>query len=391
MDEYPDISGIVGELSHHRSGIRGMKERILSDAVMIGEIPSPTFKEENLVRFLRDRFTEEGLDSISTDETGNAVAMLRGTGSGERRILIAAHVDKIWEPGIDHTVTVASDRITGPGIGDNALGVAALTSLPSILSGLGIELESDIVLLGASRSLGRGDLGGLRFFLENTRQKIDAAVCLEGMQLGRLSYSSLGMNRGEIRVHAREEKDWESLSLSGAIPSLNWIIGQILRIGVPEVPKTSIILGSIQAGSTYNTPPLRASLRFEVRSEEPGMVARIRERIEELIQEANAEHKTKAELTILSRRRPGSIGFNHPLVRAARELMTELEIKPKIAPSTSELSALLDKEIPALTLGLTRGENKHDIDETIEIDPMFTGFAHLIGVLRAIDHGVCDE
>jgi hypothetical protein len=42
-------------------------------------------------------------------------------------------------------------------------------------------------------------------------------------------------------------------------------------------------------------------------------------------------------------------------------------------------------------LGITHGENYYSDKATMEIEPMFTGIAQIIGVLKAIDNGVCDE
>lgn len=377
-------------VTEYREKLVGMRERVLADAVMIGEIPSPTFEEDALVKFICNRFTEESLDQISHDEVQNATGLLPGI-EGKHNILVAAHTDSIWTASIDHSITVTADRMIGPGIADNALGVASLTTLPSLLNALGIHLKANLILLGASRSLGRGNLGGLRFFTENTKRPIGAGVCVEGVQLGRLSYSSLGMNRCEIQVNTPEEHHWESWSLSGAIISLNQIVQRILAIQTPEVPKTSIILGSVNAGTSYNVPPTRATLRFEVRSEEPGMVTRIREQIEEIIEQCVAENRIHAELEVIARRRPGSIGFNHPYVRAARGILKRLDIEPLVAPSTSELSVLLERDIPSLTLGITEGDNKHQVDETIKIAPVFTGLAQLIAVLQSIDNQLADE
>lgn len=381
---------ILQAVPHYRESLISMKERFLADAVMIGEIPSPTFSERKLVEFICNRFTEEGLDKISVDEAENATAVLEGR-TGKRNILLAAHTDRVWNASIDHAITVTSETLTGPGIADNALGVAALTTLPSLLQALDIQLDSNIILLGASRSMGRGDLAGLRFFTENTNLEIGAGVCLEGIQLGRLSYSSLGMNRCEIQVTTQEERHWQSWSLSGAVSSLTQIIQQILAIETPQVPKTSIILGSIQSGSSYNVPPTHAVLRFEVRSEEPGMVTRIREQIEEIIAQSIAENRIKATLEVIARRQPGSIGFSHPIVRQVRSIMEALSLEPQVAPSTSELSVLLKNNIPSLTLGLTEGDNKHRIDETVRIDPIFSGLAQVIATLQTIDRLINNE
>jgi di/tripeptidase len=381
---------LLQKIPLYRDKLFTLRERILADAVMVGEIPSPTFHEEKVVRFICDRFTEEGLDQISIDEVQNATGLLPGT-NGKHNILVAAHTDRIWQDGVDHSITVTAESMMGPGIADNALGVAALTTLPTLLKVLGIEFKANLILLGTSRSMGRGDLQGLRFFTDNVPLPIGAAVCVEGIQLGRLSYSSLGMNRCEIQVDTPEVHHWESWSLSGAITALNKIVQQILAIETPQVPKTSIILGSISSGTSFNVPPTQANLRFEVRSEEPGMVARIHERIEEIIEQSIAENRIHATMEVIARRRPGSIGFNHPYVRSARAIMKALGIKPLVAPSTSELSVLLEKDIPSLTLGLTDGDNKHKLNETIQIAPIFSGLAQLIAVLQCIDNQFEDE
>ncbi len=379
------LDPILASLPGWRDSLTDLREMVLANAVMFGEIPSPTFEEENLVRFLCDRFTEAELDSISTDEIGNAAAILPGT-LGERGpdLLIVAHVDKIWDATDDHTVTVGADTLTGRGIADNALGVAALATLPAVLSHLDIRLNSNLILLGATRGFGRGDLGGLRFFLENTPHSFRAALCLEGMQLERLSYSCLGMRRGEITINLRPSRARHPGS-AGAIIPLNHIVDRILAIERPEKPATEIRLGSVQAGSAYNVAPRSASLRFEVRSECGDIVARITEQIEEIVDEISAGHDAEAELAIIASREPGDIGFSHPLVKSTRRIMETLDVEPALDPSMSELAALLDRGIPALTIGLTRGENRHTPRETIEIAPLFTGLAQLAGGLVLLD------
>ncbi len=367
-----------------------LREMVLANAVMCGEIPSPTFEEGDLVRFLCDRFTEDGLGNISTDEMGNAAGILPGS-DGRRQLLVVAHVDKIWDKTDDHTVTVGSETLSGRGIADNGLGVAALATLPAILEHLGIRLRSDLVLLGATRSFGKGDLGGLRFFLENNTRTFDSALCLEGMQLERLSYSCLGMLRGEIQVNLKSSSARHRPGSAGAIAALTRIVDGILAIQRPEKPSTEILLGSVEAGSAYNVAPRNARLRFEVRSESGEVVSRIADQIEEIIEEINAGHEASAELEVIARREPGDIGFSHPLVKSTRQIMEALGVQPALDPSMSELAALLDRGIPGLTIGLTRGENRHTPQETIEIEPLYTGLAQLVAVLVLLDNALSDS
>jgi di/tripeptidase len=71
--------------------------------------------------------------------------------------------------------------------------------------------------------------------------------------------------------------------------------------------------------------------------------------------------------------------------------MQNLGLKPISGSSESELSIFLSRKIPAVTLGITQGENYHQKDARAKIEPMFKGIAQVIGIIQAIDNGVCDE
>ena len=384
------IKTLIRNLSKFENQLRHLREIVLANAVMFGEIPAPTGEESLRIRFLSDRFTECSLQPISIDEMGNAIGIMSGK-KKKRNILLVAHADTVFPSSVNHTVSVSSNSVVGPGIADNSLGLATLASLPTIIEKLGLSLNSNLILLGVTRSLGEGNLEGIRFFLDHFEQPIHAAVCLEGVHLGRLSYSSMGMLRGEITCRIKEEADSSGFSSTGAIVDLQKILKGMLSIPTPLVPRTSIILGSVSAGTAFNTTPRKGRLRFEVRSEDAAIVENIRLRIEEITEEVAAEGKTTTSMKTIATRQPGGIAFGHPLVKSTRQIMEKLAIEPIYAPSVGELSALIDKGIPGITLGLTKGEEIHEPNETITIEPLYRGLAQLLGVLLAIDKGVCNE
>lgn len=388
MSDIAEFSSLLRELPEIREKCRAMREIVLANTVMFGEIPGPTFAEEGRIRFLANRFTESGLHNISVDETGNGSALLPGS-KGKRNILVSAHADTLFEASVDHTVTVGTDGITGPGVADNSLGLAVVASLPLILERLGIQLQSNLVFLGSTRSLGKGDLAGLRFFLNNFKMPLAAAVCLEGIHLGRLSYNCLGMLRGEIRIRAMSagNNHWQSRGASAAVSRLGKLIERMMAIPLPQEPKTSIILGSIAGGKAFNTPPIETLLRFEVRSEQSGMVSQLQQQIEDIVEEIHDDSEVDAHMSIIARRKPGGISFTHPMVKRTRSIMSALDIVPRTAPSVGDLSAIISKGIPAVTLGLTQGSKKASEGETVLIDPLFSGIAQLVGLLIAIDRG----
>ncbi|MBT3271864.1 MAG: peptidase, partial [Spirochaetales bacterium] len=239
------------ELPQHERKLRDLSEIVLANLVMISEIPAPTFSEQKRVEFITARMTDYGLQNTSTDEVGNALGILPGK-TGRKNILIAAHLDTNIESAVDHTIAIQTNRIYGPGVGDNGLGLAVMCSLPVILEHLDIELDSNLVLAGSARSLGRGNIEGLRFFLSNTDIPISAGLCIEGVKLGRISYSSIGMMRCEISYTVPEEYDWTQFGAVSSIVVINDVINRILEIPTPKRPRTSIMLGSVRGGTTYD-------------------------------------------------------------------------------------------------------------------------------------------
>jgi len=367
-----------------RESLNKLREILFANIVMVGEIPSPTGSERELTRFLSDRFTECWLNDISRDQAGNVAAVMPGKNL-DRNLLVAAHVDKIWPESDDHMVNVGVGNMSGRGIADNGLGVAVLATLPLVLDALEIELESNLILLGTTSSFGRGDLAGMRFFLENTDHKIDSALCLEGMKLGRLSYSNLGMARGVITVEWEGEGGSPDERCSGAIACLNQVVEQMLKLNRDEFPETRVLIGSLEAGSGYNVPPGKAKVCFELRSGDAGLAKRVEEEVASLVHRADIAYAGKVSVEMIAHRQLGDLGGEHPLVKQARYALDRLGIRPRMEPSISELAALLDKRIPALTLGITKGENRHTPDEMIYLEPISDGLAQIVSVLQFMD------
>ncbi|MBN1685149.1 MAG: peptidase [Spirochaetales bacterium] len=381
---------ILSKLPDYERQLVGLSDTVLANLVMISEIPAPTFSEQERVEFILNRMSEYGLQNASTDEVGNALGVLPGT-SGDKNILIVAHLDTNVEKIVDHTITVQTNKVIGPGVADNGLGLAVMTSLPAILEHLDIKLESNLVLMGSSRSLGRGDIEGLRFFLSNTELPFSAGICVEGVKLGRISYSSIGMMRCEISYSIPEEYDWTQFGAVGSIVVINDVINHILEIPIPRRPRTNIMLGSIRGGTGYGKLATNASLRFEIRSESAEMVLSLRDQIEHIVAEVSSNTGAEISFDVFARRRPGGIPFTHPLAKNTTEIIRSLDIKPRISPSTSELSAFIDREIPALTVGITDGENIGLPGELVYIDPIYKGISQLLGIILATDGGYCDE
>ena len=306
---------------------------------------------------------------------------------------MVSHLDTIYSFSQDHDVTVESDRVIGAGVGDNALGAAIVSLMPVVLEHLGIRLESDLILLGSTQSQGRGNQAGIRFFLDHLPQEVCAGICVEGMQLGRLNYFSIGTAKADITCTVRNSGEpSQGYGSESALVALNHIVSRILAIATPSRPFTRINMGRMWAGSGYDVAPDHAELGLEIVSHSDEMLDEICRQVSDVVAEIAARHGVDTNFDVFSSTRAGGIPFAHPLVQSIVAVMNELGIEPNQGHSPSELSQLIAREIPAVTLGITHGgrdRKKHP--DYVLIEPILTGVAQLVGGILAIDKGACDE
>ncbi len=384
------VADVLERTADLPAALTPLREEILANLVMLAQIPAPTGEEEERVRYVLDRFVEAGLPDAGPDEAGNAVGLIPGR-VGERTIAVVGHLDTIVPRNVDHNVLVQSDRCLGPGISDNALGAAVVTMLPSVLRELGIELDANLQLVGSVGSLGRANHSGLRFLLDHLPRPIDYGVCVEGVQLGRLNFFSIGTLRGDISCDVRLSAASRSYGSENAIVVLNHIVNRLLQIEVPQRPYTSIRLARIRGGLGYDVEPDHAELGFEVNSHSDTMIKRVQGQIEDFVAEMNARHSVDASADFFMHRRAGGLRFSHTLVKTVLEVMKRLDITADQGHSPSELSEFIGRGIPAVTLGISEGEKNRKKPDHVMIEPILRGVAQLVAVLQAIDGGACTE
>ncbi|HKK17912.1 MAG TPA: hypothetical protein VJ952_04450, partial [Opitutales bacterium] len=94
------FNSILDTVHPHRERLHSVRELLLANAMMIGEIPAPTGHEADRITFLTNRYTEDGLQNISIDEAGNGMAVIPGK-KGDNNILVCAHADTVFSPSVD--------------------------------------------------------------------------------------------------------------------------------------------------------------------------------------------------------------------------------------------------------------------------------------------------
>jgi len=381
----------IDQLPQFVEEIKSLKETVISNIVLIGQVPSPTFKEKNRTSVFMERLSEFQVDECTTDGYRNPIGVIRGNSESKPPIFVVAHLDTVFGQDVDHYYTIGKNSITGPGIIDNSVGVGVLVSLPEIFRKLNLRFESDIVIAGAIQSLGKGNLRGIRHLLKTWSTPIRAAVCIESTELGRLNYYSDGMIRCEVECNISTTNGIEYKFKPNAILIINEVINQILQLRLPQKPRSRVIVGKTSGGLKHGAIAYDAMLGFEIQSTSDRMVKSIFNNIKDIVEGISHEYEVELKLKTISNVHAARLKFNHPLVKSTVSVMKKLDLTPVSEPSESELSIFLSRKIPAVTLGITRGENYHQKNARVEIEPMFKGIAQVVGVIKAIDDGVCDE
>ena len=180
--------------------IRQIREIVIGNIVFLGEIPAPTFQERRRAERMVERLAKFEVDECGIDEFGNPVAVIHGSVPEMPPIFVVAHLDTFSDIDTELHYEVTEKIISGIGVSDNSAAVGVLVSLPEILRRLSLRFESSIVLVAPIHSLGRGNLRGIRNLLNNWPSPIRGAICLEGVELGRLAVRDVTLSGGELFV-----------------------------------------------------------------------------------------------------------------------------------------------------------------------------------------------
>ncbi len=385
------MSDTLDRLPEFVDAIGAIRETILTNIVLIGQIPSPTFREARRAAAFLDRMAELQADECTTDGFRNPIGIIRGTSRKKPPIFVVAHLDSLFDGDSEFNYRIHENAIQGPGITDNAIGAGVLLSLPEIFRRLGLQFESDIVLAGVIQSMGKGNLRGIRHLLKTWPTPIRGAIVVEGVELGRINYYSAGMIRAEVICTVGAGDGWEKSFRPNAILMLNDVINRILELRLPQRPQSCVVFGKFSGGLKHGTIAYDATLGFEIQSDSDAMVKRIYGDIRDIVTGTAHEYGVGMDLQTISNVTAARMRHNHPLIKSVTGIMERLGVKPNSGDSESELSIFLSRQIPALTLGITTGEDYHLETARVEIEPMFTGIAQIVATLMAIDSGVCDE
>lgn len=353
--------------------------RLLDLTVEIQQIPAPTFAETARGLHVQQLFEAEGLSGVSRDPLGNVYGCLPG-GAG-RPVLVSAHLDTVFDADFPLQVSNGKGRIIGPGIGDNALGVAALLGLVWWLKHNSVGLPGDLWLVANVGEEGLGNLCGMRAVVERFHEQPRAYLVIEGLALGQVYHRALGSYRYRISVRTSGGHSWVDHGEPSAIHETALLINRILSIPLPHIPRTTLNIGKIQGGTSINTIAAEAILEIDLRSEDARFLEELARNVEELALNARRSG-VQVEINLIGRRPSGELEQNHPLVDLASTCLRQEGFQPNLNIGSTDANLPLSLGLPAVCVGITTGGGAHTLEEFINTAPVAQGMNNLIALTR---------
>lgn len=362
-------------------------QRVVEQAVAIQQIPAPTFNEFLRTQYVKERFLDEGLVDVDDDELGNVYGRLPGLGNGPP-VVVSAHLDSVFPEGTDLSVRrelkgESLVRVYGPGIGDNALGLAGLFGLLWYLQREQVRLASDVWLAANVGEEGLGDLRGMRAVVDRFGDEVRAYIILEGIALGQVYHRGLSVERYRITAQTRGGHSWVDFGRPSAIHELAALIDDFRQIPIPRQPRTTWNVGVISGGTSINTIAPRACLELDLRSESERTLLSLVEQVNQLVSVRQRAEVT-LEMACIGKRPGGYIESSHPLVQLGMRCLKDQGIEPKLSIGSTDANVPLSRGLPAICVGLSTGEGAHTTREYIHVKPLRAGLGQLSALVKGV-------
>jgi len=361
-----------------RAAADAITPEVLELTALISAVPSPTGEEGAKSLLMERLFATAGL-ATERDAIGDVVGVIPGqltSQPGMPRLLIAAHIDTVFPIGTPLDVKRSADRLSGPGVGDNSVAVAAAIKLADLLRVAGEAPAVDVLLTGNVGEEGLGNLRGIREVLA-ARSNIGAVVALEGHNLGRVTHVAVGSRRFRIAAQGPGGHSWGDFGRPNAIHGLSKLIAELDAIPLPRAPKTTLNVGMISGGVSVNTIAPEASCLLDLRSIDEAALRRLSDRVTRLVDRSNRGDGVVYAAESIGERPAGVVPADSPIVQIAADALTALGLEPNFDASSTDANVAIAAGIPAICVGLTTGGNVHRTDEFIDLKPVSKGIAQL--------------
>ena len=353
-------------------------ELVLARTVALCAIPAPPMREAARASVVAEWWRADAIPDVALDEVGNLWGHLR-QGQGDA-LLVCAHLDTVFEESVEHGASRVGDRLVGPGVGDDAVAVAALSVLDRLLPA---DLRHPVWIVATVGEEGLGNLRGITHALDSARVPVGAVVAIEGNYLGQVNTVGVGSVRWEVSIKGPGGHAWEAADAPSAVHCAAGLVARIASVPSPEHARTSVNVGTIHGGESVNSRAQTCTFQIDVRADSAAALQEIASSCEQIF--TDVPSPLSMNCRSIGTRPAGHIEASHPLVRASADALRSVGVEARLTAASTDANAAYARGVPAVTVGVTVGSDTHTEAEWILVDPVASGLTALAQTIITYD------
>jgi acetylornithine deacetylase/succinyl-diaminopimelate desuccinylase-like protein len=343
-----------------RQHIERSDEVTLARQAVLSAIPAPTGAEGARGAKLADLLGEAGLADVAVDEVGNVTGWL-GT-SRDDPVVLSAHLDTVFGEGLDVSVARTGGRLEGPGISDNARGLAALVTVADALVRARVPTVRPVRFIATVGEEGDGDLRGVRHLFDgrDPPMRPHAFIALDGAGLERIVHRALGARRYRATYRGPGGHSWAAFGVANPANAVGRATALLADLPEHHSPRSTCAVVRLGGGTGLNSIPQEAWLDLDLRSEDPRALVQLDQTMQAILARALAEengHRAAGtpllslDLRRVGDRPSGLTPRTHPLVQAAIAATRVLGRRHELACASTDANVPIALGVPAIALG----------------------------------------
>src|SRR5436853_6798116 len=213
------------------------------------------------------------------DHAGNVHGWLGKNGERSAPVVLAAHLDTVFGAEVDVAVERRGQRLEGPGISDNARGLAALVAVAEAMVAARVPVTRPILFAATVGAGGAGDLRGVKYLLNGNREtgngKPVAFIALDGAGLDRVIHRALGSKRYHVTCRGPGGHSWAAFGVANPANAVGRAAALLADLPTSHAPRTTCAVVRLGGGTGLNSIPQEAWLDLDLRSEDPKALAQL--------------------------------------------------------------------------------------------------------------------
>jgi acetylornithine deacetylase/succinyl-diaminopimelate desuccinylase-like protein len=373
---HPNVAAAFAHLARTTEAVTELQ-------IELSDIPAPTGNEGDRATAVAHWLQSTGC-TVSIDEVGNVIARRRGAEPGPA-IALAAHLDTVFpegqpvrvsRPGEESPyrpgVIVPPGEFHGPGIADDAAGLAGLIAVAQAMAVSAVQTEHDVLFVATVGEEGLGDLRGARhFFASHNLESLAAFITIDHPDPAVIVHRGVGSRRYAVEFTGPGGHAWGHFGRYNPVIALGEAMARIGAIGSLNGPRATYNVGVISGGRAVNAIPESARMEIDLRSEDVGQLDRLEALLREAIASGHEVECTRSradgahvEITSIGERPAGQTDPNSVLVQMAQRALQAEGLTPRLTTSSTDANAGMAAGIPSICLSWGgRSDNQHSVGE----------------------------